>query len=300
MSTPCPACLAERTSVFVANPRDLEYFNRRRVAAAVMRCASCSSLFQQPWPDADEIREFYGSDYQNYTSTSVPLLSSIDRQYQKRQAAAFLKRYGRDVSVLDFGCGQAGFLRALAELGCSRLAGFDFVLYEELRETPQTRFYDDVDSILADGQRFDVIRMRHVIEHLTDVDGTMGKLRRLLNPGGHIAGETPNAAHYTSNLMGRYWGPLHFPYHTLLFSVRGLEAAVRRWDLTLTETSGVLLPTGWAMSFENMWKRWTGSRKRGRTAIYTMLMAGSMPMALLDRARQPKATANFDFVLAVP
>ena len=296
----CPACGGSRAALFTAAPRDVEYFNTRRVAARVMRCAECASLFQAPWPTAAEVREFYGPDYQNYTATSVPLLSRIDALYQRRQGVAFVARHQRDAAVLDFGCGQAGFLRALAELGCTGLAGFDFVLYEELRDTPKTRFYDDIDSMLNDEQRFDVIRMRHVIEHLTDLDDVMGKLRRLLRPGGCIVGQTPNAAHYTSRLMGRYWGPLHFPYHTVLFSPAGLERAARRWDLTLCETSGALLPTGWAMSFENLLKIWTGSRRRGRTALYALLMAASMPMALFDRLLQPRATANFDFVLRAP
>ena len=297
MSTACPACAAEGSEVFAAEPRDLEYFNARRTAAAVRRCVECRSLFQDPWPSADEVRALYGPDYQNYTSTSVPLLSQVDALYQRRQGSAFLARHGRDASVLDFGCGQAGFLRALAELGCTRLAGFDFVLYDELRRSSPIAFYDDVDAILAGDQRFDVIRMRHVIEHLTDLDVTMRKLRRLLNPGGRIVGETPNAAHYTAALMGRYWGCLHFPYHTLIFSTRGLERSAPRWDMRLSATTGVLLPTGWAMSFENLLKARSGSRRRGRTPIYTLLMAAAMPMALFDRLTQPRATANFDFVL---
>jgi len=294
----CPACRAKGASIFVAEPRDLEYFSARNVPAMVMRCDTCRSLFQDPWPSAAEVRQLYGSDYQNYGSTSVPLLARLDALYQRRQGAAFLARYGGHVSVLDFGCGQGGFLRALAALGCTGLAGFDFVLYEELHDTPSTRFYDDVDAILESDQRFDVIRMRHVVEHLTDLDGTMGKLARLLAPGGRIIGETPNAAHYTSTLMGKYWGPIHFPYHTVVFSVRGFEQAAQRWGLELVETSGALLPTGWAMSCENMLKAWTGSRRRGRTSIYALLMAAAMPLALIDRLVQPRATANFDFVLS--
>ena len=296
MPTPCPACQATRATLFVAQPRDLEYFNGRRVPTVVLRCEECRSLFQDPWPGADEVQAFYGPDYQNYTATAVPLLARVDALYQRRQGAAFLARYGREASVLDFGCGQGGFLRALAQLGCTRLAGFDFALYPELRDTPSTTFFDDIDAIRRAERRFDVIRMRHVMEHLTDLDDTMRKLRHLLRPGGRIIGETPNAAHYTARFMGRYWGPLHFPYHTVVFSIAGLRTAAVRWDLGLTRTAGLLLPTGWAMSMENMLKAWTRSRARGRTPIYALLMAASMPVACLDLAIQPAATANFSFV----
>ena len=296
---PCPACLATDAAVFVAAPADREYFNARQVPAAIMRCARCASLFQAPWPDAAEVQGFYGPDYQNYAATSVPLLAQADAAYQRFTGARFLRRYGRDAAVLDFGCGQGGFLGSLARAGCTRLAGFDFVLYGELAALRGARFFDDLDALRDSGLTFDVIRMRHVIEHLTDPDGVMGALAGLLAPGGRIIGQTPNAAHYTVRLMGTYWGGLHYPYHTVLFSPAGLGTAAARWGLRLAETTGALLPTGWAMSWENLLKARTGSRKRGRTAAYTALMALGMPLALMDRVISPKATANFDFELDV-
>lgn len=283
--------------MFVAAPVDREYFNVRRTPASMLRCGACGSLFQQPWPTDEELRGLYASDYQNYTSSAVPLLSRAAAAYLRRRAAGFVRRYGRDASVLDFGCGQGGFLRVLAQAGCSRLAGFDFVLYDELASLPGVRFFDSLDAIRTRGTRFHVIRMQHVIEHLTDLDGCMKVLGDLLEDDGQIIGQTPNAAHYTSRLMGQYWGPLHFPYHTVLFSPAGMARAAARWQLELRETAGTLLPTGWALSGENMLKDVSGSRTRGRTTLYSLLIALSMPMALLDRVLSPEATANFDFVL---
>jgi SAM-dependent methyltransferase len=284
--------------VFVAAPVDREYFNVRRTPACILRCGSCRSLFQEPWPSDEEVQGLYAADYQNYASSRVPLLSRVASAYLRRGGARFVRRYGRDASILDFGCGQGGFLRVLARAGCARLAGFDFVLYRELASLSGVRFFDSVDAIRGSGLRFRVIRMQHVIEHLTDPDATMKVLGGLLEDGGEIVGQTPNAAHYTARLMGQCWGPLHFPYHTVLFSPTGLERAAGRWQLRLRRTAGVLLPTGWALSAENLWKRASGSRTRGRTALYSALMALSMPMALLDRALSAEATANFDFVLA--
>lgn len=300
----CPACRGTESTVFVAAPKDREYFAGRTVAARIRRCAACGSLYQDPWPAPSEVQGLYGADYQNYTSTSVPLLAGVNEIYQRRLAAGFLRRFGTGdpagPAVLDFGCGQGGFLRVLAAAGCTRLAGFDFVLYPELHSLPGARFFDDLDEIRESGLRFDVIRLRHVIEHLTDLDGTVGALADLLAPGGRIIGQTPNAAHYTARLMGGYWGPLHFPYHTVLFSPEGLRRTATRSGLVLRATSGSILPTGWALSAENLLKQLTGSRRRGRTGLYTLLMAASMPLAILDRLVAPAATANFDFELGRP
>ena len=295
MSAPCPACRAPRSMVFVATPRDREYFVAR--SAVIRRCAECSSLYQDPWPTATEAQGFYGADYQNYGGSTVPLLAQIDAAYQRREGTAFLGRHGARARVLDFGCGQGGFLRSLRAAGAPDVAGFDFVLYPELAAIDGVRWFDNLDALAASGLVFDVIRMRHVIEHLTDVDGTLALLAGLLAPGGCIVGETPNAGHYTARLMGGWWGPLHFPYHTVLFSVAGLRHAAERAGLALASTGGSLLPTGWAMSAENAMKAVTGSRRRGRSPVYAALMAASMPFALLDLLLGREATANFGFVL---
>ncbi len=296
----CPACRCPEATLFVAAPVDREYYARRAVSAEILRCDACRSLYQEPWPTAAEVQGFYGADYQNYTTTAVPLLAGVNAFYQRQLSAAFLREFGANPAVLDFGCGQGGFLRELAAAGCRRLAGFDFVLYPELGTITGARFFDDLDEIHRSGLRFDVIRLRHVIEHLTDVDATLGKLTALLTPTGRIIGQTPNAAHYTARLMGSYWGPLHFPYHTVLFSPEGLRRTAARSGLVLRKTTGSVLPTGWAMSGENFLKQVTGSRRRGRTAVYTLLMAASLPLAVLDRLLAPAATANFDFELSRP
>lgn len=296
----CPACHSPAATVFVAAPKDREYFVKRARPAQILRCQACRSLYQDPWPGAEEVEGFYGADYQNYTSTPVPLLGALNGAYQRRLGAAFLRAFsapGQDPAVLDFGCGQGGFLRVLAAAGCQRLTGFDFVLYPELASFSGACFFDSLDALNASGRRFDVIRLRHVVEHLTDLDGTLRQLAGLLAPGGTLIGQTPNAGHYTADLMGSYWGPLHFPYHTVLFSPAGLGQAATRNGLVLCRTRGSLLPTGWAMSAENFLKEVTGSQRRGRTAGYTLLMGAAAPFAVLDRWLSPRATANFDFQL---
>ena len=83
----------------------------------------------------------------------------------------------------------------------------------------------------------------------------------------------------------------------MLFSPQGLESAAGRWCLRQVATTGPFLPTGWALSLENKLKDVFNSRGRGRTVAYTFIMGFSMPMAIIDRLRSPKATANFDFIL---
>jgi SAM-dependent methyltransferase len=183
-------------------------------------------------------------------------------------------------------------------VGAKDVHGFDFVKYPALDRIPALKFHDDMSKVEEAGYKFDVIRLHHVIEHLTDHDATLSQLRRLLKPGGKIIGQTPNAAHYTSRLMGSAWGPSHYPYHTLIFSPAGMATAGQRWDLALVHTNSCYLPTAWSITTENLLKRVFNLKTKGRTAIYSFLLAGVAPLAIMDKLVAPKASANFDFVLA--
>ena len=64
------------------------------------------------------------------------------------------------------------------------------------------------------GDRFDQIRVIHVIEHVADVIATMEELHRLSRPGGRIVVETP---HYTD--FSSFCDPTH-RWHLNSFSFR--------------------------------------------------------------------------------
>jgi SAM-dependent methyltransferase len=294
---PCPACHASQSRMFVEEPKDREYFVTRGVPASVLRCDGCEGLFQSPWPTARETASFYKENYQMYRGSRIPLLSLIYDWQQKRTSRSFIAQYGADVSVLDFGCGQGAFLLGLERMGCRNLAGFDFSPRVESAAPTQAQFFHSLEAIRNSGRRFGIIRMNHVIEHLADLDETMSLLASLLEEGGRIIGQTPNAAHYTSRWMGQFWGPLHYPYHTVLFSPAGLRAASGRWGLEVAGTAPSPMPTGWAMSAENWIKSLFRSRREGRLAIYSGLMAASVPMVLWDCFGPARESAVFDFVL---
>ncbi len=288
----CPACHALDTKPFVDTPQDNEYFVTRAVDCKIVRCANCDALYQTPFPSAEETNSFYGADYQNYSGSKVPLLATIVEKQNRDFAEKFVSRYSKDCTVLDFGCGNGGFLKSLQTAGVRDLHGYDVALRFE---TDTIKIYNSLEDLKNAGVQYDVIRMNHVIEHLADLDGVMSLLASLLKPNGRLIGQTPNAAHYTSNLFGTFWGPLHYPYHTVLFAEKSLRLAAPRWNLKLDKTEPYPMPTGWAMSFENIFKKTSGSKKRGRSMLYTLFMAGSAPFVILDAAL--KNTAIFDFEL---
>jgi len=297
MTVSCLACGATDLRIAVANPTDFEYGVIPREAADILMCAACQTKQQFPFPKNEDLSEYYADDYQNYVESKSAGLNLLNRMYQKKLADGFEAEFGKNVHLLDFGCGQGAFLETLARHGFENLIGFDFVEYPEAKANSKLTLLSSFEALKPYKGQLDVIRMNHVIEHLTDHQETMTFLAGLLKPGGVLIGETPNPSHYTASLWGRFWGPLHYPYHTVLFSPDGLRQAAPNWGMKLASTRGTPLPTGWALSLENWIKSKQKSPGRGRTKAYVFLMLAFLPLSLLDKLFNWSATANYRFTL---
>jgi 2-polyprenyl-3-methyl-5-hydroxy-6-metoxy-1,4-benzoquinol methylase len=276
----CPSCGSKTRKLHVSDPVDREYFVERIMNSRYDRCENCLNLFQFPSPTIDETNNFYHKNYQNYVAIKVPFIAVLFKNLQRNLSKSFVNEFGISSIILDFGCNQGLFLELLFELGCTNLHGYDVVEFSGNNKKYQ--YWNSLEAIYDSGIKFDVIRMNHVIEHLPNIDTTLIKLRKLLKYDGIIIGQTPNASHYTSNLFKSFWGPLHYPYHILLFSKKGLINHASKWGLELQGTSKTIMPTGWAMSIENIIKPIIQKSTCGRSVLYAIFLFLSLPMVFFD------------------
>jgi SAM-dependent methyltransferase len=89
---------------------------------------------------------------------------------------------------------------------------------------------DDLDTTgLAD--RYDVVTLNHVIEHLHDPAEALHRIRAILRPGGRLWIATPNLRSLGHRAYRRHWEALDPPRHLVLFDRASLEGLVRRSGL---------------------------------------------------------------------
>lgn len=150
------------------------------------RCRACSGETIHPLPSDMQLNEMYRQDrYHNvhYANAAEEVSPSMWWRAQH-----IIGRPGR---LLDFGCGNGAFLREATQ------AGFDAIGIEldpetrgEAMRTSGCRV-DSLDDVIASGERFDVIRLGDVLEHLPAPRDSLSQLEQLLTDGGKFFIEGP-------------------------------------------------------------------------------------------------------------
>lgn len=101
-------------------------------------------------------------------------------------------------SAIDIGCNDGALMEALRRGGYATLVGVEpNTVAADLARSKGYPVYADflgpalVDKMLAEHGPFGAAYMRHVVEHVGDLDGFFASVRRLLQPGGLLVMELP-------------------------------------------------------------------------------------------------------------
>lgn len=250
---PCPVC-ASRTLETLAplalpQPSGSPLPDGYRLVA----CSACDFAFA----DTPAPQSAYDHYYQSLAKYGGPTGTGAGQDpadlRRLEQLATRIESWlpGPDVRLLDLGCGAGGLLAALAARGYTRAEGLDpdpaavraahshgLVVQEGLIGDAPARYA---------GQRFDLIVLSHVAEHLRDLDW-LRQLADLLAPGGTLYIEVPDPRGYRCDPRPPYYyfdseHINHFSPRALarLFSAAGL-APTAFVDCTLSLPDGSTYP----------------------------------------------------------
>lgn len=297
MKMVCPVCSSVDTQIFCLKPRDFEYQSEPINQSHVLRCMVCHALYQNPMPEEKEISSLYPENYQNYRSGN-PLLRSLYALLMRFRAYIFGKKYNKEIHILDYGCGGGAFMEELLNQGFSNIYGFE-PIDNASPSSLDGRIFRSMESLKISGKKFDLIIMNHVIEHLFDYESLFATLGVVLAIDGVVIGQTPNSRHWATRLFKRFWGPLHYPYHTIIFSPKSIEIQAEKYGFTLMCARASILPTGYALSIENLIKNLFSSleSKKGRCFFYGALGLLFLPFSIFEMILPGVKTSNFNFCL---
>ena len=227
---------------------------------SMLRCKACHSLSLSPRPTRAAVFKAYRSYYthlspveENRTYEGTSLAWRLAGGYLRRR---FGIKSGMSLSVgdlivrlllplrlqmdylyrhlplrpgrlLDIGCGNGAFLLRAQAAGWD-VEGVepDAVAGGQARAHGLAVFEGDIaDFVPAD--RYDVITLAHVIEHLHDPSAMLRVCADLLRPGGMLWIATPNIESTGYRLFAAAWQPLEIPRHLVMPSPMALANMLR-------------------------------------------------------------------------
>ena len=191
----CPLCRVatrERYRGIVAEETGVRF--------AVDACPDCGHGLTRPVPD--DLAPYYDSGYYGRRHGATG-------RFCNRRRIRLLERHGEASgrSLLDFGSGDGGFLRAARDRGWS-CQGVERDRRPATDGPPVASSIDDLDV-----RAFDRVTFWHVLEHLEDPVGVLSDMRRRIAPRGLVLAAVPNFASWQSRLTGASWLHLDIPRH---------------------------------------------------------------------------------------
>jgi hypothetical protein len=169
----------------------------------ILRCPSCGSGWQQDAPDGPLAEELYERwiDPELARKRFHYRRPMTERMLIMRELTAVVDWQGGiadEVSMLDLGAGWGEWMEAARGLGCP-------VAATEL--SASRRRHLDARGILAPrlGQRFQVVNLEQVLEHVPDPAAMLSEAVRWCSPGGIIRAVVPNARDLDRRLRRMDW-----------------------------------------------------------------------------------------------
>jgi 2-polyprenyl-3-methyl-5-hydroxy-6-metoxy-1,4-benzoquinol methylase len=158
------------------------------------------------------------------------------------------KRLYRNLSILDVGCGTGDFLVACNNknwnvVGIEPNKNARVLVKSKLGilksnssnyNDKQPKIYNQIESVETD-QKFDVITMWHVLEHIPNLIEYISLLKQQLKPNGTLIIAVPNYKSFDAAYYGKFWAAFDVPRHLWHFSRKAIKLLFEKEQLNVVK-----------------------------------------------------------------
>jgi len=232
----CPVCESNLSDNFII----CKDFTVSKESFAISRCRNCSFLFTNPRPSEDRLGAYYESeDYISHNKKSNNLVNriyKIARKFTVRSKVSMIKKFTINQStLLDIGCGTGEFITQAQNKGWT-ISGVEpgTLARTSAEELANIKIHKDIHEI--EKAKFDAITMFHVLEHVSDLNGTLKKVRKLLHKEGSLFIALPNTSSWDSQIYKEEWAAFDVPRHLYHFNQDTAAMLFKKHKLKIVDT----------------------------------------------------------------
>jgi len=197
-------------------------------------------LVTSPRPEKEELQRYYASEsYISHTDSKSSLLDKLYhfvRNHTLRQKLKLINSFNsKEKTILDIGAGTGDFLSICARNGW-KIEGVE--PSEKAKSTAEEKLGRSLKYEISEikQEKFDVITMWHVLEHVPNLNETIANLKRILNPDGTLVIAVPNFKSFDAAHYGKFWAAFDVPRHLWHFSQTAMKKFVTKEGLILKKT----------------------------------------------------------------
>lgn len=200
----------------------------------VMKCTSCGLVQLDDFEYNTKTNYESGGMLQDTYSVTADKEENLSWEtWIKETSADDERRYHaledicKGKKVLEFGCGNGGFLRRIRNVA-ETVMGIE--LMDEARKRINAEGIRTLKTLSETGEKYDVVCMFHVIEHLNDPDEILKEIYTVLSDGGKFICETCNVDCALSSVYSckAYDDFTYWSEHVILFNSNTLEKMINR------------------------------------------------------------------------
>ena len=203
----------------------------------VLRCEICGVFVTCEGNDIVDPDIYYNSSYGAFVEKPT-------EQRESRKGFQFSKRFillpksaqiGRsswvqmvdicpETRILDIGCGTGRMGNDLEETFSCKVFGIEpNESAAQLARNKGMRVHTGVLGDFNCGERFDLVLLIHVLEHLVDPVSDLRRIHQLLKPTGKLVIAVPNVNALERKIFAKYWDGWDIPRHVQHFSSESLR-----------------------------------------------------------------------------
>lgn len=250
----CPSCDGNQTKFLFEDGKDWFVAGGDSPDYGVRFCEDCQIGYSTPFLSDEELGKHYPDDFEAY----VPKKNLIG-YLQKKKYCQDLKKIVRILgkraekySMFEIGAGRGEFLDEAREMDFE-VAGIEpgEKGVEFADKQYQISLQKGLASELVFQKKYDVIVMRHVLEHLNNPNECLKKIiENGLKDDGILFLKIPNMDSWEARRFGKFWHGYDLPRHRFHFTGKGLKKVLENLEYMDVKVIPEIVPTDFVRSMQ--------------------------------------------------
>ncbi|AIY12646.1 methyltransferase domain-containing protein [Cellulophaga baltica] len=188
-------------------------------------------------PEPQVLDSYYDSEvYISHTDANVSLMDKIYQTVKKinlKNKVKIVSKHAKGKRLLDVGAGTGDFLVVAKEYGWSGVG-------VEPNKKARDRAFEkglELKTVLEDftDEKFDVITLWHVLEHVPNLTDQVTRLSVLLSDHGILIVAVPNYKSFDAKYYKEHWAAFDVPRHLWHFSKSSITKLFSKEDLKISK-----------------------------------------------------------------